>query len=144
MSGAWKSAVALAALVAALGLAGCGAGGAKPAGGGDATQSTNPGAMTPDELHAFLAEHPDAHVLDVRQPEEWNDRYGHIEGSTQIPLPELPARIGEIEAWKGDPVIAVCTVGARSGQAASILADNGFAHAYNLTGGLVAWRSKRY
>src|SRR5512134_2038211 len=49
--------------------------------------------MTASAARAFLASHPEALVLDVRNPDEWDDAYGHIDGARQIPLPELSARV---------------------------------------------------
>ena len=98
------------------------------------------GRMTAAGARRFLAAHPEALVLDVRNPDEWDDQYGHIEGARQIPLPELEARTGEIAAWKGKPVMLVCRSGVRSQTAAEMLAAQGFRQVINLEGGMVAWR----
>ncbi|MFI7680170.1 rhodanese-like domain-containing protein [Actinophytocola sp. NPDC049390] len=59
--------------------------------------------------------HPDV-VLDVRLTGEW--RAGHLDGAVHIPLPELPARIGDVP----DGVVWVhCQSGYRSSIAASLL-----------------------
>lgn len=107
-----------------------------------------PAGAAGDELDVaaaqrILAEQPDALVLDVRQPEEWNDDVGHIDGARLIPLPELPARMGEIEQWKEKPVLVVCRVGVRSAQAAEMLAGAGFTNAHNVAGGMVAWKKAK-
>ena len=49
---------------------------------------------------------------------EWNDDLGHIEGARQIPVTDLPNRIGELSAWTQKPVVVVCRVGVRSALAA--------------------------
>ena len=92
------------------------------------------------EARDFLTSHPDALVLDVRNPDEWNDDLGHIEGARQIPLPELQGRIGEIESWIRKPVLVVCRSGARSARAANLLTGAGFKQVMNLEGGMSAWR----
>jgi rhodanese-related sulfurtransferase len=97
--------------------------------------------MTAVEARAYLAEHPDALILDVRNPSEWDDDLGHIEGARLIPLPELTGRMAELEPWKGKPIVAVCRVGARSATAANDLAQAGYTPVFNLAGGMVAWRS---
>jgi len=107
--------------------------------------SAGPG-LVPDELSAtgarrFLAAHPEALVLDVRNPDEWNDDLGHIENARQIPLPELATREGEIAAWKEKPIVVVCRAGGRSREATGMLRAAGFARAMNLEGGMLAWRS---
>ena len=99
-----------------------------------------PGHMRADEVPGFLASHPEALLLDVRNPDEWNDDLGHIEGARQIPLPELPGRLNEIAAWKGKPVVVVCRSGRRSLRAASMLAGAGYRDVFNLEGGMAAWR----
>lgn len=106
-----------------------------------ATQET-PAQMRPEEARTFLAAHPEALILDVRNPEEWDDTLGHIEGARQIPLPDLPSRVGEIEAWKDRPVLAVCRSGRRSAIARQQLMQAGFGQVINLDGGMLAWRGK--
>lgn len=76
-------------------------------------------------------------LLDVRQPEEYET--AHIEGSTLIPLGELEARMSELEAWKGKPIVAQCHSGGRSAHACHVLTDAGFADVSNLEGGIDAW-----
>jgi rhodanese-related sulfurtransferase len=98
------------------------------------------GRMTADGARRFLASHPEALILDVRNPDEWDDQYGHIEGARQIPLPELAARADEIVAWKDRPVMLVCRSGVRSQTAAEMLAGMGYRKVINLEGGMVAWR----
>lgn len=149
------AALALAAAVASLGCGGAGerrAGGTAaregpaPQGGSarEARSETVPGALSAEEARAFIAQHPEALVLDVRNPDEWNDALGHIESARQIPLPQLRGRLDEIAEWKEKPVIAVCAVGARSASAADLLARSGFREVYNLEGGMMAWRGKGY
>jgi rhodanese-related sulfurtransferase len=78
-------------------------------------------------------------VLDVRNPDEWNA--GHLDRSTLIPLPELEARLAEVDALvggdKAKPVIVVCRSGGRAGKAKTLLEARGYTHVVN--GG--AWQS---
>ncbi len=90
---------------------------------------------------AFLAQHPEALLLDVRNPDEWNDDLGHIEGARQIPLRELPDRLAELEGYRNKPVVAICRVGGRSQGAAELLTRSGFTDVANLEGGMSAWRA---
>ena len=124
----------------ALGLAGCGA--------RSHTAAEHPGAtpavMSAADAHAYLADHPEALVLDVREPAEWNDDLGHIEGAKQIPLETLEARLAEIDAWKDKPVIVVCRSGERSERAVETLRAAGFKLAVNLEGGMSAWKGAGY
>jgi sulfur dioxygenase len=103
-------------------------------------QRASVGHLQAIEVRDYLASHSDALVLDVRNTDEWNDELGHIEGARQIPLPELQDRLGEIESWKGKPVVVVCRSGSRSARAAELLAASGFQQVMNLEGGMTAWR----
>lgn len=139
-------------LAATLLLAGCGGapGGqaARPAGVDSASvervspaaPETQVGRMAAAEARAFLAAHPEALVLDVRNPDEWDDQYGHIEGARQIPLPELSGRVAEVEGWRDKPIVLVCRSGRRSQTAAELLASLGYRQLFNLEGGMIAWR----
>lgn len=143
MSRAWKL-PALALLALASGLAGCSGpgvrGNAAGTGEGTAEPAARVGSLTPAEARSFLASHPEALLLDVRTPEEWNDDLGHIEGARLVPLPELARHMEELAGWKDRPVVAVCRVGGRSRRAAGILAAAGFRQVFNLEGGMAAWR----
>jgi glyoxylase-like metal-dependent hydrolase (beta-lactamase superfamily II)/rhodanese-related sulfurtransferase len=86
----------------------------------------------------WVAEHLDeVHVLDVRQPEELDDRLGCIAGARCVPLSELRSRIAEIPGDR--PVITVCHAGMRSAQATVILRNAGFSRVANLHGGMLLW-----
>ena len=61
-------------------------------------------------------------ILDVRTLEEF--REGHIKGSKNIALQVLNENIETIKKWN-KPIIACCRSGMRSGQATSILNQNG-------------------
>ena len=76
-------------------------------------------------------------LLDVRDPDEFER--AHIEGATLIPLSELEARSGEIEAFKDRPVVVQCHHGPRSRRASEVLIDRGFTQVQYLDGGIEAW-----
>ena len=69
-------------------------------------------------------------LMDVRTPDEYAN--GHLTGASNIPLQELPERLGEIP--REQPVALYCRTGNRSGQAARMLRDEGFADVYNIGG----------
>jgi hydroxyacylglutathione hydrolase len=77
-------------------------------------------------------------VLDVRKPGE--RAAGGIEGSVDIFVGELEARIGEVP--RDRPLVTTCTVGHRGGLAASILARHGFERIANYLGGTNAWSAR--
>ena len=75
-------------------------------------------------------------VLDVRSRSE---REGNlISGSIHIPLPQLSARVGELERYRGKEIVCYCQSGNRSLAAAFKLHKLGF-HAVNLKGGIAEW-----
>lgn len=86
-----------------------------------------------------LINRQDALVLDTREDGEY--RGGHILNSVHIPLDNLDARIGELEKFKGKPIIVGCRSGQRSARACTKLRKNGFEQVYNLTGGVLAWQN---
>ena len=81
----------------------------------------------------------DAHqsfcLLDVREP--WEVERARLPGSLCIPLHEVPARLGELDA--GAEIVVMCRVGGRSQRAAEYLAAQGFGRVSNLRGGIEAW-----
>ena len=79
-------------------------------------------------------------IIDVRQPEEFNDELGHIEGAALVPLPTLAK---EAAQWShDDKLLLVCRSGGRSGQACEYLAGQGFRDVTNLAGGMLAWQRR--
>lgn len=95
--------------------------------------------LTAQEVRLHLGKATPSLLLDVREPDEFTGELGHIPGSRLIPLKELPARIGEIEAYKDKDVIVICRAGVRSTTAAAILTGLGFEHVSNLKGGMLDW-----
>ena len=81
---------------------------------------------------------PGAVLLDVRTPQEYQE--GHIPGSKNVPLQALEA--GEAPAPSKDtPLFVYCYSGARSRQAAGILARIGYTDVKNI-GGIAAYTGK--
>lgn len=78
-------------------------------------------------------------LLDVRQPGEYEAE--HLPGAKLIPLPELGARLAELDADK--PTMVYCAIGGRSRIAAQVLAAKGFREVMNLSGGIKAWNSQK-
>ncbi|ATQ74940.1 MULTISPECIES: rhodanese-like domain-containing protein [Massilia] len=93
--------------------------------------------VTAPELAAWLADpsRPRPLLLDVR--ENWEFETCKIEGSTQIPMNTIPARIEELD--EEAEIVCICHHGARSMQVAAFLERNGFTNMTNLTGGIHAW-----
>ncbi len=85
-----------------------------------------------------LRERGDDHLLlDVREAFELG--ICQIEGNINIPLGQLPARLGELAAWKDRLVVCQCKSGRRSMKALDTLQKHGFSKLVNLEGGILAW-----
>ncbi|MDH5493384.1 MAG: rhodanese-like domain-containing protein [Myxococcales bacterium] len=83
-----------------------------------------------------------AHIVDVREPEERLGAFGAIAQAEPIPLAELAAAAS---AWDpNEPIVLVCRSGRRSARAARILEDLGFSRAASMTGGMLSWRDRGY
>jgi adenylyltransferase/sulfurtransferase len=77
-------------------------------------------------------------ILDVREPTEY--QINRIEGSTLIPLGELPRRYQELP--RDREIIAQCKIGARSARARDFLKSVGLTNVKNLRGGILDWIDK--
>jgi hydroxyacylglutathione hydrolase len=76
-------------------------------------------------------------IVDVRSPHEF--RSGHVDGSVNIPVGDIPARARELS---GDGAVAtICEGGYRSSLAASLLAHEGVPNPINVDGGMTAYRA---
>jgi adenylyltransferase/sulfurtransferase len=91
--------------------------------------------VTVAELRARLAGGEKPTILDVRRADE--RAQAAIPDTLHIPLDELPARLGELDA--AAQIIVHCHSGMRSAKACALLAEHGFARPVNLEGGIVAW-----
>jgi rhodanese-related sulfurtransferase len=87
-----------------------------------------------DPLAADEAVLAGALLLDVREPDEFDA--GHAPGALPLPVGQLLARMGELEATRS--IVCVCRSGVRSATAADELCKAGY-DAANLTGGMLAW-----
>jgi rhodanese-related sulfurtransferase len=88
--------------------------------------------ITTDQTAAVLAE--GATLIDVREVAEY--REGHLPGAVNIPMGQLPSRLGELD--RTQPVYVVCASGNRSSAMTEVLAAAGF-DATNVAGGTSAW-----
>jgi adenylyltransferase/sulfurtransferase len=93
---------------------------------------------TVEELKKRLDQREAVFILDVRNPEEY--QICRIPGSTLIPLPELPNRVGELDPNR--ELVVHCKSGMRSAKAVALLKENGFRRLKNLKGGILAWAEK--
>jgi len=88
--------------------------------------------ISPDAAHALL-EHG-SKIVDVRYEEEYEESY--IPGSVLIPLPDLRARLGELE--QNGSYLVLCKKGVRAAAGTLLLKQRGF-DAKVIAGGIVDW-----
>jgi adenylyltransferase/sulfurtransferase len=96
------------------------------------------GETTVEELKARLDRGEPVFVLDVRNPPEYD--ICRIPGSTLLPLPELPQRLGELDRQR--EMVVHCKSGMRSQKAIAFLRQQGFTKLKNLRGGILAWADR--
>ena len=80
------------------------------------------------------------HVLDVREPGEWDA--GHVAGATLLPLADVSGRIAEVVPERDAPILVHCAVGARSARAASWLVQLGYTNVVNLKAPITQWKDR--
>lgn len=112
----------------------------------DKTETTN-GEVKSERLdtksfHKKLSENPNAQLVDVRTPEEYNS--GHIENSINLNIYDSNFDKDISKLDKSKPVFLYCRSGGRSSSAASKLAGLGFSEIYDLEGGVTAWNANDY
>ncbi len=93
--------------------------------------------ITVSELHDLLTGDEKIILLDVRNPDEYEE---DNLGGELIPLGDLPDRIDDLEDYKGEEIYIHCRSGARSDRAKQYLLANGFDKVHNVLGGIVAYR----
>jgi adenylyltransferase/sulfurtransferase len=91
--------------------------------------------ITPNELKARRDAGTGPLVLDVR--EKWELDVARIPEVLHIPMGEVPARVGELDAER--EIVVMCRSGGRSMKVAEFLDRSGFKNVTNLTGGILAW-----
>lgn len=89
--------------------------------------------LNPTDFQAHVA--GGAVLLDVRLPEEL--AIAALPGTVNIPLNDLPDRVGELNP--AAPIAVLCHHGVRSERAARFLERSGFADVSHLAGGIDAW-----
>lgn len=96
--------------------------------------------ITPEEVKQRLEKGEKLNLVDVREPHE-NAEFNI--GGKLLPLGKIRfMEIDDIQNLKDEEVILYCRSGNRSGIAAQILDQAGFANTKNLVGGMLAWMDK--
>ncbi len=86
-----------------------------------------------------MVELPNAPIVDVRTPDEFNQ--SRLKNAVNINIGDqsFPTQIGKLD--KSKPVFVYCLTGSRSSYATRYMISQGFKVVYDLTGGIMRWRS---
>jgi len=95
-------------------------------------------ALAPQEAIRLM--NHGALLIDLRPAEQF--AAGHISGAKPMSGPEILKAGETLKRHREKPVIVYCDTGSLSAAAARQLAEQGFTSAFNLRGGLAAWRSE--
>jgi rhodanese-related sulfurtransferase len=79
-------------------------------------------------------------LVDVREPFERKIADLPDTGQLRIPVGEIESRLDEIDP--GERIVLYCRTGSRSAWATRLLKERGFGEAFNLKGGVMAWRDE--
>lgn len=91
----------------------------------------------PEVAPAWVAAHAsEVRIIDVREPAEFSDELGHIEGAELVPLAKLSTAA---HADYARPIVTVCRSGGRSAKAVEILNKLGLQRVASMQGGMAAW-----
>ena len=95
--------------------------------------------ISADELAVMLADtNSDVTLVDVHTPEQ-----AHIPGTDAfIPYETIADRKDALPENLETPIVVYCRSGSRSAWATRLLLERGYPRAFNLKGGVLAWREE--
>lgn len=76
-------------------------------------------------------------LIDCREKDEYDTV--HIDGAVLLPMSELQARVGELEAYRDHEIAIHCHHGGRSLRVSNWLRANGYPQAQSVAGGIDQW-----
>jgi rhodanese-related sulfurtransferase len=97
--------------------------------------------LEPSAFSRKIKELPDAVVLDVRTPQEYND--GHLKNALNLNWNDAAFLAGLEQIRKDRTVLVYCHSGGRSAAAVKKLNELGYKSVYELKGGITSWRAAK-
>lgn len=93
--------------------------------------------ISQETLKQWLAEKKEITILDIREPEDYQN--GYIQGAVNVPRGLLELEIDEVVPDQDRTIVAYCGGGSRSALAAQTLQVMGYDQVYSLAGGYRQW-----
>lgn len=95
--------------------------------------------LSPADFQKKINELPNAPIVDVRTPDEFNK--GHLKNAINININDesFGTLISKLD--KSKPVLVYCLSGSRSAYAEKFMRSQGFKVIYDLSGGMIQWRA---
>lgn len=91
--------------------------------------------------HIVDAKNKKIRLIDVRQPDEYNNELGHIEGAELVTLgPDLTSYLEK--GNRAEEIVFICRSGGRSGTATQESIKMGYKFTINMAGGMIRWNEK--
>lgn len=94
------------------------------------------------EVFESIKSKKDIVLIDVRTEQEYSR--GNINGSINIPLPDLGSRINDVVKDKNKNIYLYCLSGSRSAVGVGVMKKLGYGNAFSMTSGLLSWRAKQF
>lgn len=104
------------------------------------TESRRGGKSLAPALVGTLINRENGILLDVRSESDF--RSGHIPGSINMPLAQLPTGLNKLAQHQGKPLIVTCGTGHSAAEAVKQLLKAGHLPVYKLAGGITGWRNE--
>lgn len=95
-----------------------------------------PPTITPRQLHGLLAGPKPPFLLDVREPDEYEE--SHLPNSVNLPVTAIIAGVMDHTIPKDRLAVTICAHGHRSARMQRLLTERG-RRATSLSGGIQAW-----
>ena len=94
--------------------------------------------ITPAEVKRKMDAGEALHLIDVRQPEEY--QIARIDGGELVPMNTVPSAVQELEAKADDaPLVVYCHHGVRSLNVVNWLRGQGISDCRSMAGGIDRW-----
>jgi len=96
-------------------------------------------SLDPNTFSEKLKATPEAQLIDVRTPEEFNSK--HLDNALNIDYNDSDFETEIAKLDKSKPTFVYCLSGGRSSSAVSKMQEMGFTQLYNLEGGMMKWNA---